>query len=462
VDRAAGANQERPPAGFQSRPDSVSRATRSSAPARSGVRDIVDYELLFDCVHCGLCLEACPTYVLTRAEMDSPRGRIYLMKAIAEGRLNLDADAVRHLDLCLGCRGCETACPSGVHYGRLIEDARAYVQNNYRRSFRERLRRRAIGAIFPYPWRVRLLLAPLRLAERARLTGALRALMPRALGRWLDLLPPVGAGAPELPEATAASAMDRDAPRVAVHRGCVTRVLADSENRNSERLLAAAGYRVVQVKGAACCGALDLHGGNRRRALSFARANVRALKRSGASAIVSAASGCSTAIAEYGELLRDDAEIAADAREISSRVSDLSSLLLTREYRFHREFRCTVTYHDACHLVHGLGVREAPRKLLRSIPGVRLIEMNESDLCCGSAGSYNLTEPAMARELVHRKVDNILATSADYVVLANPGCEFQIGAELRRRRAKAKVMHLADFLAMARFTDNWLPRHGQE
>jgi glycolate oxidase iron-sulfur subunit len=226
-------------------------------------------------------------------------------------------------------------------------------------------------------------------------------------------------------------------------------VLSESENVNSERALAAAGYRVMRMERTACCGALDIHNGNIERALDFARTNVRALKGGGADAIISAASGCSAVIASYGELLKNDPEYASDAAAMSARVADLSSLMLAGENPFSREFRATVTYHDSCHLVHGLGVREPPRRLLRSIPGVRLIEMAESDLCCGSAGSYNLTEPEMARELARRKVDNILATGAEYVVLSNPGCEFQIAAELRRRDTAARAIHLADFLALA-------------
>jgi glycolate oxidase iron-sulfur subunit len=413
----------------------------------SPVRDVCDYDLLFDCVHCGLCAEACPTYVATRREMDSPRGRIYLMKSLAEGLIELDDDVARHLDLCLGCRGCETACPSGVHYGRLIEGARSFVERNYKRRFVERLKRRAVSSIFPYPYRLRMLLAPLNIADRLNLRPALRAITPHALRDWLDLLP-----SPERelnPLATETSAAGIGAPTVVVHQGCVTQVLANSENLNSERLLAAAGYRVVRLESSSCCGALDLHAGNDARARQFARANVRALKSSGADSIVSAASGCSVAIGEYGDLLKDEPEFAADARGVSSKVRDLSSLLLDAPIQPKRELRCRITYHDACHLAHGLGVREAPRKLLASIPGMTIVEMNESDLCCGSAGSYNLTEPAMARELARRKADNIVATGADYVVLANPGCEFQIAAELRRRRSKIKVVHLADFLAMA-------------
>ena len=411
------------------------------------VRDVCDYELLFDCVHCGLCAEACPTYIVTRCEMDSPRGRIYLMKSIAEGRIDLDDDAARHLDLCLGCRGCETACPSGVHYGRLIEGARSFVERNHRRGIVDRLKRRAVSAIFPYPKRLQALLAPLRLVDRLGLRPALRAIVPRTVRDWLDLLPRLEAKVGPLAEA--ATTPSANAATVVVHHGCVAQVLANSENLNSERLLGAAGYRVVHLETTSCCGALDLHSGNAARADEFARANVRALKNSGADSIVSAASGCSVAIAEYGDLLKDEPEFAEDARAVSSKVRDLSSLLLDAPVNQMREFRCIVTYHDACHLAHGLGVREAPRKLIASIPGVTLVEMPESDLCCGSAGSYNLTEPAMARELARRKADNIVATGADYVVLANPGCEFQIAAELRRRGSKIKVVHVADFLAMA-------------
>jgi len=417
-------------------------------PPSKPVRDVTDYELLFDCVHCGLCAEACPTYVTMRCEMDSPRGRIYLMKALAEGRIDLDDDVARHLDLCLGCRGCETACPSGVHYGRLIEGARSFVERNHRRGGIDRLKRRAVSSIFPYPDRLRLLLAPFRVAERIGLRPALRAIAPRAIRDWLDLLPtPERDARPLATETTAAPRID--APTVVVHHGCVAQVLANSENLNSERLLAAAGYKVVRLASTSCCGALDLHSGNDARAREFARMNVRAFKNSGADAIISAASGCSVAIAEYRDLLKDEPEFAGDARVVSSKVRDLSGLLLEAPRQSKREFRCRVTFHDACHLAHGLGVREAPRKLLASIPGVTIVEMAESDLCCGSAGSYNLTEPAMARELARRKADNIAATGADYVVLANPGCEFQIAAELRRRGSKIKVTHLADFLAMA-------------
>jgi glycolate oxidase iron-sulfur subunit len=414
--------------------------------SRAPVRDVVEYELLFDCVHCGLCLEACPTYLLTRAEMDSPRGRIYQMKALAEGHLDADADVVRHLDFCLGCRGCETACPSGVHYGALIEQTRAWVERNYSRSLAQRLKRWLVGALFPYPARLRLALAPLRMIERAGLRPLLERAMPQSLREWIDLLPPLNGDGEIQPEQPLAGEGRRGS--VAVHRGCVAQVLADSANRNAEKLLRRAGYRIVRLGQTVCCGALDLHSGNRRRALRFARANVRAIKDCGTDFVISTASGCSTAMAEYGELLKDDPELAATAREISARVSELSKLLVESGQPSAGRFECTVTYHDACHLAHGLGIREQPRTLLRSIPGVKLIEMESSDLCCGSAGSYNLTHPEAARALAQRKAETIIATGAEYVVLANPGCQFQIAAELRRRNSSVKVMHLADFLAL--------------
>ncbi len=414
--------------------------------ARVGpVRDVVEYELLFDCVHCGLCLESCPTYLLTRVEMDSPRGRIYLMKALAEGRMTLDADAVRHIDSCLGCRGCETACPSGVHYGRLLERTRDFIDRNHRRGSIDRLRHAAVRFIFPYPRRLRAMLLPLRAAERLRLRGALRRLLPRALREWIDLVPERDAMSSVYPEPTG---FDSAGPVAVVHHGCVAQVLTPAENRNTERALLAAGFRVAQLAPTVCCGALDLHDGNLQRGLEFARRNVRALKRCGAAAIVSAASGCAAAIASYGELLKDDPELAADAREVSARVTDLSALLLLRG-KAEGLLECAVTYHDSCHLAHAMGVREGPRTLLRSIAGVRLVEMADSDLCCGSAGSYNLLEPAMAHQLARRKADNIEATGADYVVLGNPGCEFQIAAELRRRGSHVRAIHLADFLALA-------------
>src|SRR5271166_1515016 len=247
---------------------------------RPDTQAIVDHDLLFDCVHCGLCLEACPTYLQTRVEMDSPRGRIYLMKSIAEGRSELDADSVRHLDLCLGCRGCETACPSGVRYGQLIEQARGFVEKRAERPFDQRARRFLINFIFPFPSRLRAVLAPIRIADKIGIRGALRALLPASLQKWLDLLPQLESRKLK-PSAgkTDEQAVSGPAQSVSLHRGCVAQVLADSTNDAIEDVLVAAGFRLVQLDAAPCCGALDLHSGNRARALRFAQANVRAMRR---------------------------------------------------------------------------------------------------------------------------------------------------------------------------------------
>ena len=293
------------------------------------MRDVVDYESLFDCVHCGLCLEACPTYILKRREMDSPRGRIYQMKALAEGRLDADAEVVRHLDLCLGCRGCETACPSGVHYGALIEQTRGWLEENYRRSLADRLLRWIIGELFPYPARLRLALAPLRMTESAGLRGILHriSLLCCANGSSCCRYQPAAVGA-------SSSGSRCSLGSVAVHRGCVAQVVADSANRSAENLLARAGYKVASLPRTVCCGALDLHSGNRKRAFEFSRATIRSIKESDVDFVVSTASGCSTAMAEYGELFKDDPELVPRAREVAARVKELSTLLMRARNNF--------------------------------------------------------------------------------------------------------------------------------
>ncbi|HLH77872.1 MAG TPA: heterodisulfide reductase-related iron-sulfur binding cluster, partial [Candidatus Binataceae bacterium] len=351
---------------------------------------------------------------------------------------------VAHLDLCLGCRGCESACPAGVRYGRLIEQTRAYLEGRARRPIGQRLKRWVVGQLFPYPRRLALLLWPARLAEVMGVRPWLERHLPGALGEWLSLIPRRQAIV-----ATCAS-VSADGPAVAIHAGCVTRVVAPATTDNATELLARAGYRADPALFTACCGALDLHSGNRPRALEFARANVRRfVQAGGADHIISTASGCTTAMAEYGELLKDDPDLARPASEFARRVSELSTLLLKATRPLEGSCEATVTYHDACHLAHGMGVRREPRQLLKAVGGVKLVELESSDLCCGSAGSYNLTQPQAAAALGRRKADTIEQSGAQYVVMANPGCQFQIAAELRRRGSSIQVMHLADFLAQA-------------
>jgi glycolate dehydrogenase iron-sulfur subunit len=401
----------------------------------------VTYEKFLDCVHCGLCLQACPTYVELGTEMDSPRGRIYLMKGLEEGAVPMTADVARHLDLCLGCRACETACPSGVHYGELIESARSFVEEQHHRPLVDRIRRQAIALLFPRPQLLRALLLPLRLLELMGILGAVRrvnafaAMLPR-LGSWAPLPPVVPADGEEQ-------------QRVGLVAGCVAQVLFAATNRATARVLARNGCSVVTPARQTCCGTPYLQGGTRRAALECARRNIDAFPSDVAAILVNAA-GCGAILKEYGALLADDPSYGARARAFSAKVRDITEFLAALPITPpHGTLGMRVTYHDACHLAHGQGVREAPRQLLRQIPGLELVELTESDTCCGSAGSYNLTEPVMAQRLGDRKAANIRATAAACVAAANPGCVMQIQASLRRAGVDASVLHPVELLDRA-------------
>ncbi len=413
----------------------------TSSAAAPATRRFVDYEKFLDCVHCGLCLSACPTYVELGTEMDSPRGRIYLMKGLEEGSLEMTPDVARHLDLCLGCRACETACPSGVRYGDLIESARSFVEEHHRRSPWDALRRRLVTMFFPHPQRLRLLLFPLRLLE---LVGVLSLL--RRVSSVVAMLPRLTSWAP-LPEVVPARGVEIQ--RVGLLAGCVAQVLFAETNRATVRVLTRNGCSVTTPRGQQCCGALYLHAGARREALECARHTIDVFP-ADLRAIVANAAGCGAMLKQYGELLADDPVYAERAHAFSAKVRDVNEFLAALPLEAPRgTVRARVTYHDACHLAHGQGVREAPRALLRAIPGVELVELADSDMCCGSAGSYNLTEPQMARRLGERKVANIEATGATCVAAANPGCAMQIQAGLRRAGSTARVLHPVELLDQA-------------
>jgi glycolate oxidase iron-sulfur subunit len=407
----------------------------SSAPT-----NFVEYTKFLDCVHCGLCLSACPTYVELGTEMDSPRGRIYLMKALEEGSLPLTPDVARHLDLCLGCRACETACPSGVRYGDLIESARSFVETHHRRTLMDRLRRRLVTALFPRPQLLRAVLLPLRLLEVVGVLPLARRLSPHAA-----MLPRLRSWEP-LPECVAAAG---DRQRVGFMAGCVAQVLFAETNRATARVLARNGCTLITPRRQVCCGALYLHGGARAAALACARRNLDAFP-DDLSAIVVNAAGCGAMLKQYGELLAGDPVYAPRARAFSAKVRDVTEFLAGLPITPPRgAVRMRVTYHDACHLAHGQGVREAPRRLLQQIPGVELVELADADTCCGSAGSYNLTEPEMAARLGERKAAHIAATGAACVAAANPGCVMQIQASLRRAGVAVTVLHPIELLDRA-------------
>ncbi len=407
---------------------------------------VANAEALRACVHCGLCLNACPTYLELGTEMDSPRGRLHLIRALADHTLALDAEVVRHLDLCLGCRACETACPSGVRYGEILGEARAWIERRHGRPWWDRLRRRAVLATFPYRGRLRVLLA---LADVARMIGlwpliARRvpgaALLPRERGTFA-----AGAFHP---------AHGDERMRVGLLTGCVGDALLSDVNAAAVRVLTARGIAVVVPPGQGCCGALHLHAGDATTARQWARRTLAAFPAE-LDAVVVTAAGCGAMLKEYVALLADEPAWAARARRFAAQVRDVTELLATLPApaggagRMPAGAPRRITYHDACHLAHAQGVRAQPRALLATLAGVELVELGEADVCCGSAGSYNLTETAMARRLGERKIDHILATGAECVAVANPGCALQIRAGLAARGAAVRVAHPVELLAEA-------------
>ncbi|MCC6848091.1 MAG: 4Fe-4S dicluster domain-containing protein [Deltaproteobacteria bacterium] len=411
----------------------------------------VPTERLLDCVHCGLCQTACPTYLTLGTEADSPRGRIHLMRALQEGRLTLDADAVGYLDRCLGCRGCETACPSGVAYGELIEAVRPWVEARYRRPLPERWRRRLIVRALTTPRLLRALVTPLRALDRLGLLASGRALAARVVpgARLLPTSVPPRAAPP-----SAIAAGDARAAPVHLVPGCVMPELCGDTVRSTARVLAANGWRVIVPPAVGCCGALALHAGERGAALAAARRTLDALVAAAPTddgpPIVVTAAGCGAMMKGWGALFTEDPARAAAAASVAHRVRDATELLASRPLRVPAALPPRrVAYHDPCHLAHAQGIRDAPRALLAAIPGVTLVAMEDEDLCCGSAGHYNVMQPAMARTLVARKVAAIRASGVDLVATANAGCALQLAAGLRAAALAIPVRHVVELLAEA-------------
>ncbi len=408
-------------------------------------------DLLSDCVHCGFCLPACPTYVLWGEEMDSPRGRIYMMGKVGEGKAPLDTTFQTHMDNCLGCMACMTACPSGVQYSKLIEDTRAQVERNISRPVAEGLFRRLLFATFPYAKRLRLLALPMLLYQRSglqrlvRASGVLRILPARARNMEA-LLPRVPASLfRRLPAATLSP---EKRLRVGMLSGCVQQVFFQHVNEATLRVLAAEGCEVVTPPQQQCCGALMVHSGLEPEAREFARAMIRTFEQAAVDVIVINAAGCGSTMKEYGHLLRDDPAWAERAASFSAKCRDISEVLGSLPPRAPRHpLPMRVAYHDACHLRHAQNIFEEPRSLLGGIPGLEVAEVDEASLCCGSAGIYNLVQPEPAGELGDRKVTNLLATKADAVVSANPGCLLQLMSGLQRRGLHAMpAFHMVELL----------------
>jgi glycolate oxidase iron-sulfur subunit len=408
------------------------------------------------CVHCGLCLAYCPTFSELGTEMDSPRGRIFLIKSLAEGRIALSDSTVRHLSLCLDCRACETVCPAGVPYGRLIEAAKAEIEHQRPGGLVRRLFRTLnFGLLLGRPALLRAAAAGLRFYQAtgmqalARATGLTR-LLPGTLPAWEALTPtiPPAADRASLPPLIPAGGPRR--ARVALLTGCVQSVVFGPHNRATVRVLALNGVEVVVPPAQGCCGALHAHGGDHGRALELARHTIDVFQGQRVDAVVVNTSGCGAHMKAYGALLENDPAYAERARHFAATVQDISEFLGRTPLSGPLEpVPMAVAYHDPCHVVHGQKIRTQPRQLLAQIPSLKVVPLAESEWCCGSAGIYNLTEPEMADRLLRRKVDHVLATGAEAVVTANPGCILQIEKGLRARGSPIRVMHIVELLDRA-------------
>ena len=405
-----------------------------------------DRRLIDKCVHCGFCLPTCPTYALWGEEMDSPRGRIYLMKSALEGRVDMTPGFVRHFDACLGCMACVTACPSGVQYGPLIEATRAQIERRYPRSAGDRLFRSLLFSVVPYPGRLRFALAPLvayRWIQPLLQRSGILNLLPPRLRALAALAPPVTVRSltATVPERTPATSPRR--MTVGVLTGCVQRLVFAHVNDATVRVLAAEGCDVIAPASQGCCGALALHAGRDDQARDFARRIIATFEAAGVDRVVVNAAGCGSSMKEYDALLADDPEWNARAAAFSARVRDVTELLveLGPPQAPRHPLPLRVAYHDACHLAHAQGVRQQPRDLLGGIPGVELLEFAEPEMCCGSAGIYNLVQPDAARDLGARKVGHLAAVAPDIVATANPGCTLQIASTAAGLGRPLKVVH---------------------
>ena len=394
---------------------------------------------LDSCVHCGFCLQACPTYLALEDENDSPRGRIVLMRSLLEGSIERDDPSAReHLDRCLGCRACETACPSGVPYGQLLEATRATLSRHVPVPFIAR----AMLWVFARPWA----LAPVFRAARLLRASGVAALVARAGGRIGLAMAMLSATRPLFPSRAYGDRGAAARGSVALLTGCVMEGLYAATNRATERTLAFNGYAVRSAPAQRCCGALHAHAGDVETARRCARANITAFERSGADLVAVNAAGCGAMMKEYAHLFPDDDPWRARAAAVSARVRDVSELLAAAGPRPGGTLALAVAYDPPCHLLHAQRIAREPHAVLAAIPGLRLRALEEADQCCGAAGIYSLVEPEVSRLVLNRKIAHIAATGATHVATGNPGCLMQIGAGLHQARMPVHAVHPVDLL----------------
>jgi glycolate oxidase iron-sulfur subunit len=421
----------------------------------------INYERFLDCVHCGLCTAACPTYLETGDENNSPRGRIYLMRSVVDGRVELTPRVERHLDLCLDCRACETACPSGVQYGRLIEPFRASQRQVESAAGhpknRDWFHRWILYGIFPFAHRMRWTLGPARIAQKlgldrlAERTG-LTKLLPVRLQRMQRLLPRLVPGGPALPEFLPAIGPRR--ARVVLFTGCVADAVFRHTHWATARVLQHNGCDVVVPGNQVCCGAIHYHSGASAPALALAQTNAAAFDAAGADAVIVNVAGCGSMLKDYGHIAEElephDQSLRAALDQCASKICDVSEFLFDLGLVAPEgEIPLRAVYHDACHLAHAQKIREQPRELLAKIPGLEIVPIAEADICCGAAGSYNLTEPEMSDRLAERKLANIRAVNPQAVITGNVGCSMQIQASLRQAGLDVWVAHPMDLLDLS-------------
>lgn len=404
------------------------------------------------CTRCGLCEQACPTYRLFQFEPDSPRGRIFLMKEVALGNAPVTEHLAEHLYQCLGCRACETVCPAGVPYGRLLEHGRAQVEAKLPVSAQRRrwrlFRSLAFERVMPRRGLFQALMAPARFLQAAPvLKRVITALLPQRAGKLMAMIPELGDGEPLLAEYRA---QGQRRARVALFSGCVMSALFRQTHAATARVLARNGCDVVFVAHAWCCGALNIHAGERTEALQMARHNIDVFDAQPVDAIVVNSAGCGAIMKEYAQLLREDERYREKARRFSTLVKDAQEFLCELGLaETPPPFAKRVTYQDACHLAHGQGIRQQPRALLRSIPQLTFVELPHADRCCGAAGVYGLTHPGVSERILDEKLDSIVDSGAEVVTTSNPGCHMQLLAGLAKRRLPVTVCHVMELLDAA-------------